>query len=105
MPAEELKLLPCPFCGCGVELEKEYHEKHPCGGKIYFWIRCDCGIQTPGRFDDAKAEIAYWNRRAEIADKIANGLTTTAATPCDHVFVGNDYLCKKCGLYFPETSG
>jgi hypothetical protein len=23
---------------------------------------------------------------------------------CDHHFVGNDYLCKKCGLYFPETN-
>jgi hypothetical protein len=22
---------------------------------------------------------------------------------CDHVFSGNDMLCKKCGLYFPET--
>ena len=25
------------------------------------------------------------------------------STICEHVFVGRDYLCKKCGLYFPET--
>ena len=24
---------------------------------------------------------------------------------CDHQFTCNDYLCKKCGLYFPETNG
>lgn len=22
---------------------------------------------------------------------------------CDHSFVGRDRLCRKCGLYFPET--
>lgn len=23
---------------------------------------------------------------------------------CDHFFIGNDMLCTKCGLYFPETN-
>jgi hypothetical protein len=40
-----------------------------------------------------------------LAAETANEPPTAAATPCDHQFVGNDYLCKKCGLYFPETNG
>lgn len=24
-------------------------------------------------------------------------------TECDHSFIGNDLLCRKCRLYYPET--
>jgi hypothetical protein len=42
---------------------------------------------------------------ARIVERPRTGLQQPQEHHCDHVFVGNDMLCKKCGLYFPETSG
>jgi hypothetical protein len=38
--------------------------------------------------------------RAPLTEKIE----TIQERNCDHHFTGNDCLCKKCGLYFPETN-
>lgn len=64
MPAE---LKNCPLCG-GEAYDKGYG------------IEClECGLWLGDGTMITGTYIEQWNRRAEIADKIANGPTTAAA--------------------------
>ena len=42
--------------------------------------------------------------RAAELEEVQKPASNCQSAPCDHSFVGNDCLCKKCGLYFPETN-
>ena len=55
--------------------------------------------------DDNRAwDILQTLKAAVLAQETNNTGSPKLADTCDHHFVGNDYLCKKCGLYFPETN-
>lgn len=57
------KLLPCPFCGGGVEIDK-VDEEHCRNVKIYSAVHCaECGQWFFKGMSEEKA-IAAWNRRA-----------------------------------------
>jgi len=53
-------LLPCPFCGDSVEMEESKHDD----GSSWFWVECDCGIDTRGS-SNCKDMVTFWNRRAK----------------------------------------
>lgn len=56
-------LLPCPFCGGGVEIDK-VDEEHCRNVKIYSAVHCaECGQWFFKGMSEEKA-IAAWNRRA-----------------------------------------
>ena len=62
--SDDLKPLPCPFCGVGVRAMSRYHPRDP----NEWYVSCgarDCVMQpeTPTYRTEAEA-IAAWNRRA-----------------------------------------
>jgi Lar family restriction alleviation protein len=72
---EELKPLPCPFCGGKGNLaEYDHHLKHH--------IYCDfCGAETPSGYSTPEKAITVWNRRVKpeelpewLIDELINGL-------------------------------
>ena len=68
--------------------------------------------------DDAVAKIDYWlgieecvcHSRHPIGGCLFCDLTeirtllADQSAKCDHAFITNDMLCRKCGKYFPETN-
>lgn len=65
----EIKLKPCPFCGCQVEMRQEVYsggEKEWC---IYGWHSSKCLFETTSTLSLAltnKRKLAEaWNRRAD----------------------------------------
>lgn len=60
-PREEIKLLPCPFCG-NDEIEMNYSKWD---GDYMYVVRCDCcGTEQPE--DDQHSAVRIWNQREAL---------------------------------------
>ena len=73
----DIKLKPCPFCGRGVLIAKDNHEKvliecENC--KLLFGIEIENGTELVegwrATFDSAEEAIRAWNRRADNNDGV-----------------------------------
>lgn len=73
-------LLPCPFCGCAVKLEKTHKNRHEIYGERQWWgVRCTNNVNVGGTCAieaiptaSPEAAIERWNRRAPaIAPPVA----------------------------------
>ena len=67
------ELLPCPFCGSDVEL---LHTNHTSPNYTYWWVRCYCGIDADGQYNNRQGVINHWNRRANALDENLQQPTT-----------------------------
>ena len=70
----EIKLKPCPFCGGGVLIAKDNHDKvliecENC--KLLFGIEVENGTElvegSRAMFDSVEEAVEAWNRRADNA--------------------------------------
>ena len=71
MPAEEAKLLPCPFCGSEAHI-------HYTPDDVAWWVTCDkCEADGPWGNDC----VDKWNRRADIKEVRSTTSTNSAIMP------------------------
>ena len=76
MPAEEIKLLPCPFCGEEPQIVEIKYQG--CSSVEFYDIACECGLSI-GKQEDLDDLIEQWNRRrATLAEGTCQHSTNTA---------------------------
>lgn len=69
-PTDELRLVPCPFCG-GDVINTRSQEMTK--GPAYYWHKCEtCGAESEGDYGEDVA-VAAWNRRAAPASPLPGG--------------------------------
>jgi SAM-dependent methyltransferase len=76
------------------------------GGILIFkWNECDVLLSEVLKCTDEKPLFGHPSGKSQKTHWLCfMKKGENMKTECDHSFVGNDYLCKKCGLYFPETN-
>ena len=96
MPAEEIRLLPCPFCGNDVHIEeRSFMADSPStssfGGFLYshtetqYSILCGqkrCWLSTARSYSDKQRLIEDWNRRADTKKCSRRTATNSRVTQC-----------------------
>lgn len=81
-PTDELRLVPCPFCG-GDVINTRSQEMTK--GPAYYWHKCEtCGAESEGDYGEDVA-VAAWNRRAAPASPLPGGGYFVPAITFDHI--------------------
>lgn len=90
---ENKELLPCPFCGREVTLEKLTSGFHR--NITNYWITCaGCDLESPSKTTESEAIVA-WNKRAENKNEYC--YFCVGCKEPFRIFDEECEYCPKCG--------
>ena len=80
--SEQIKLLPCPFCGSSAEIERHGDRTR---STIYTCDSCGCTLETGEEWDHGRR----WNIRADTTLRAENEMLRAALSQIDKLAVGH----------------